>query len=617
MQKYSYLFLCLFLTTILAAQNNQVRFGKNRVQYHDDFDEWLQYESENFVTYWYGQSRNIGQSAVQFAEYDFEEIQSILEHRMNEKIEIIVYTDITDLKQSNIGTEEAFINTGGQTKIVGNKIFIYFNGNHDHLRSQIRQGIASVYLDAMLFGSNLQEIVQNALMMNLPDWFKIGFVAYVGQDWDSDLDNELRDIILSQKYENFEKFAEESPELAGHSLWHFLGSSYGNTTISNLLYLTRINRSIESSFLYVLGNSFDYVLENWKAYYENRYKIDLEGTAAAPSNYLKLNNKRDLPITQVKLSPDGYRVAYILNEIGKAKIFIHDSRSNKTSKVFKDGFKNPFQATDYNYPLIAWSPDNVTLNIVYEERDVIKMMQYNTSTGKSEEEQFGPQFQRIYSMDYIDPNTMIVSGAQNGYSDLFLYFVRTRSFQRITNDFYDDLDVAYVEVEGRKGILFSSNRTDSLLMPMKMDTILPIRNFDLFYYDLDAKTNEFVQVTHTPFANESQPVAIDGKYFSFLSDENGINNRFMGELEEYIAFYNQRIFLTDGDEIVLHADSTLESLDSSLIDTVILEPVIKERGVVRAISNYNSNVIKYHTAPKTDQQVQMFLVNGVHQITRN
>ena len=175
-----FLLLLSFFTCELFAQGTQVEFGKNRVQYHDFFDEWSQYDSDNFVTYWYGRSRNIGQSVVQMAEYDFNEIQRVLEHRLNQKVEIIVYSDLTDLKQSNIGTEEVFTNTGGQTKIVGNIMFVYFNGDHNHLRRQIREGVAQVYLNSMLFGTNIQEIVQNAVMLNLPNWFKIGLIDYIG-----------------------------------------------------------------------------------------------------------------------------------------------------------------------------------------------------------------------------------------------------------------------------------------------------------------------------------------------------------------------------------------------------------------------------------------------------
>ena len=119
--------LCFsILAFATTAQTTQVEFGKNRVQFHEDYEEWSQYESQNFITFWYGEGRYIGQFVVQSAEYDHDEIQDILEHRMNDKIEIIVYTDLTDLKQSNIGSEETFVNTGGQTKIVGNKMILRY-----------------------------------------------------------------------------------------------------------------------------------------------------------------------------------------------------------------------------------------------------------------------------------------------------------------------------------------------------------------------------------------------------------------------------------------------------------------------------------------------------------
>ena len=93
------LILSLFSSSCLLGQGSQIEFGKNRVQYHDNFKEWLQYESVNFVTYFYGEGRNIAHSVVQFAELDHDEIQNILEHRMNDKIEIIVYILFLEIKK--------------------------------------------------------------------------------------------------------------------------------------------------------------------------------------------------------------------------------------------------------------------------------------------------------------------------------------------------------------------------------------------------------------------------------------------------------------------------------------------------------------------------------------
>ena len=275
MQKTCFLLLFSLLGPIFAAgQGTQVEFGKNRVQYHKNFEEWSQYESDNFYIFWYGQSRNIGQTAAQLAELDFPDVQSLLEHRINEKIQIIVYTDITDFKQSNIGDEEAFSSTAGQTKIVGSTIFVYYDGNQSSLRRQIREGIASVYLNTMLFGSNIQEVVQNAVMLHLPAWFKEGLVAFAGEAWNADYDNALRDAMLGEKYKGFVRLAEENPRLAGHAFWYYIAENFGKTTVSNLLYLTRINRSVEAGFLYVMGTTYEKVLEGWEAHFRGRFLED-------------------------------------------------------------------------------------------------------------------------------------------------------------------------------------------------------------------------------------------------------------------------------------------------------------------------------------------------------
>lgn len=614
LHRYASLFLMVFFSVSAWAQGTQTTYGKNRVQYHRDFDEWLQYESDNFIVYWYGEARNIGQAVVMIAEEDFNEVQSLLEHRINEKIQIIVYTDITDLKQSNIGSEEAFTNIGGQTKIVGNKVFVYFDGNHQHLQQQVREGIASIYLDAMLFGSNLQEIVQNAVMMNLPMWFKDGLASYAGENWSTELDNELRDALLSEDFVSFERFAEENPKLAGHSLWHYIAENFGKSTVSNLLYLTRINRSIESGFLYVLGSSYERITDGWLLYFKSRYLNEVKEREEPVGTAVAIKNKRNLPLTQMKLSPNGQQLLYATNEIGRFKIYLQDLQTGKRDMILKEGFRNPFQATDYNYPLMAWSPNGQEIAILFEKRDFPKMIIYNISTKKVKSEELSTQYQRVNSVDYINPNTLVFSATVSGFSDIYFYYLNTRQSQRITNDFYDDLDATVVNIRNRKGILFSSNRPDSLLQPLRFDTILPTGNFDIFYYDIENRSNELVQVTHTPFANERQPVAFDTTYFSYLSDRSGIFNREIGYLEEYIHHFDRRILLDDGTEIIMNADSTLTQLDSTLIDTIFIEPVIKQRAINHTASNYNRNIVKQNTAPRAGRLSELVVIGNKPQV---
>jgi Tol biopolymer transport system component len=614
------IFLTLFCISTMAAQTSQVEFGKNRVQYHKDFESWEQYESDNFITYWYGEGRLLGQSVVQMAEYDFGYVQKMLEHRMNDKVQLIVYRDVTDLKQSNIGSEEVFSLPGNQNlgrstsyisatqaKFLGNKAFVYYNGDHTDLRRQVREAMASVYIEHMLYGSSVQEVVQNAVLLNLPPWFKTGLVSYLGEDWNTDKDDQLRQLLASSEYENFKDLAADYPQLAGHSFWHYVAQNYGKPTVSNLLYLTRINRSVENGFLYVLGSNYDNVLFNWMEFYRTRFNEDLGNRMLPTSTEVEIKNKKHLPVTQVKISPDGTKIAYVFNEIGRYKVYLQDLQTGEREIVHKGGQRNLLQATDYNYPLLDFSPTNQELAILYEHRDRPRLMRYDLNSGKEATEDLDISLDRVFSMAYIDPGSMIMTASAAGQTDLYRYALNVRAAIRINNDFWDDLDAVPVKIRGRQGVLFSSNRQTTTLKREKLDTTLPIGDYDLWYYDLDGKSGELVQITDTPFGNERQPTAIDDIHFSFLSDASGIYNRYQAHLEDYIDHYEQTIYLSTGDEITMHADSTLVGLDSLPVDSTVIFPVIKERAVVKAVTNLSTNIEMQASSGKRPVGAELFL----------
>lgn len=520
----------LFLTGLytLSGQAINTEFGKNRVQFHDDFNNWSRYETENFITYWYGKSRNLAQATVQMAEMDHDEIQRILEHTLSDKIEIIVYIDITDLKQSNIGLEEAFTSQAGRTKIYGSKMFIYFDGDHLELRNQIRQGITNVYLNSILFGSSLQEIVQNALLLNLPPWFKEGLIAYGKSNWDTEIDDELRDLLeYKEKYREFEKLAKDHPRVAGHSMWHFIASTYGSNTIPNIIYLTRLNRKLENSFLFVLGEEYEDIIQDWYQYYKAAYSIEnnnLESTASL--NELDLKNKKGVPVSHLEISPDGTRLAYITNDLGKIKVYVQDLATGEDKMIFKTGHKNIFQATDYNYPLIAWHPNRNELSILYEHRDILMFRRYNLSSEEYEEQELTQNFQRIYSLDYINNDDYLFAASDNGYSDLFIYKSNTRNHEKLLEDYFDDLDAQMITYQGEPSVLFASNRTDLLLEERRIDTILPIENFDLYVLKGLGKNKELIQLTNTPDISERQPQMLDISTLIYTDNHSGINNAY-------------------------------------------------------------------------------------------
>jgi hypothetical protein len=603
------------------TQVSRVEFGKNRVQFHRNFDDWSQYESENFTTYWYSEGRNIGQAAAMIAEADFEEIQKVLEHRLSFKPELIVYVDITDLKQSNIGSEETFVTTRGQVKVVGEKIFVYFDGNHQNLRKQVREGVATVFLNAMLFGSNLQEIVQNAVLLNLPEWYKQGLVAYIGDEWNSDLDNQMRDIFQNKRYKNFNRFAEAEPRLAGHAFWNYIAQQFGKSNVSNLLYLTRINRSLEEGFQYVLGGSYEGIALSCMEYFKKRYENEVILSVA---NELKLKNKRKLPLTNLKISPDGKRVCYVLNEIGKFKIYVQDVATGKRTMIFQGGGRNPFQATDYNYPLVAWNPDNQRIAIVHEKRDIVYLTDYNFEKHLKTTEEFVREFQRINSIDYMNPRELVMGATMHGFSDIYTYNTANRQYRRITNDLWDDAEPVFVNLRNKKGILFVSNRTVNRLESNKLDSVLPIAHYDIFYKNLEDTSKNIVRVTNTPMVNESQPAAIDTFFFSYISDESGVANRQIGHLEDVFDYTKVTFYLKNGESIAfaqgdknmkydslkqvyfIVIDSVMTKMDTSKVDSITFKDIYKTIALVKNNSNSDRNLALQSTAPRANKVAELF-----------
>lgn len=615
-----------WLVGLSAQTTTQTSFGKNRVQYHHQFDDWSLYETPNFTTYWYGDARNVAQSALQMAEFDFSTVQQLLEHQISDKIEMLVFSDLTDLKQSNIGEDDVFLLSTGETKVVGNKIFVFFDGNHQHLRAQIREGVAGVLLNSMLYGANLQEIVSNAVLLNLPPWYTNGLTAYCGEEWSADHDDRLRDLLQTGRYKTFDKLAREHPRFAGHAFWHYISTHFGSSTVSNLLYLTRINRSVDNGFFYILGSGYRRTTDAMLDHYRKLYREEARGQKAPEeSGKISIKNRKKLPLSQVKISPDGKRIAWVSNDIGKWKVWVQDLETGKRRRLLKGGTRNALQATDYNYPQLAWNPDNQRITVLFERRDVPRLATIDLNTRKKEYSDLSPEFQRVFSMDYVNPNDIALSAAVKGFSDLFIYRTITRQTERLTNDFWDDLDVSVASLDGKKCLLFASNRSTDTLSFQRLDSILPVSNFDIFLFDLENRSNELVQLTNTPLFEERHPIGLDSTHFAFLSDESGTINRQAGLLEPFVAYHQATIYMKDGAEIksldmtqamewplgrilsfLAPLDSVLKNVDSTLIDSIRSVPVFKKKPKVWNLTNYDRNLQEHHATARNARLVERF-----------
>jgi hypothetical protein len=619
----------LFSSVCLFSQGIQQEFGKNRIQYHNGFDEWSKYESEHFITYWYGEARMVGQSVSQLAELDYPEIQNVLEYQPTKKIEILVFVDQTDLKQSNIGNDEALTQTDDLSHIDGDKVFVHFDGDHPKLRRQIREGVASILMNNMLFGSTLQEMIQNALQLNLPPWYKNGLISYCAEPWSTTLDDQFKAILTSGRYKNFNAISRDHPRLAGHAFWYFLGIRYGRSTISNVLYLTRINRSEESGFLYNMGNTTDEITGSCLNYFSKRYDLDNKNLipletkpeknstvmSTKENGVIPIKNKWKSPITDMKISHDGKYLAYVTNDIGRTRVYLKNLKDNTTKRIFIKGYRNKIQKNDVGYPLVAWSRDSKEICIMYEKRDRIIMKRIPMDKKKKVEfDEFTSQIQRVHSLDYMPGPNLLITATVRGVSDVFIYRTKNRQLQRLTNDFYDDLDASYFPWSAKKdstedtrlGILFSSNRPDSSLIARNLDSLIPTGKMDIFFLEI-GNSNSLGRITHTPEYDEKNPRMIDSTSFTFLSDKGGVWGLQTSSLKDTISRFFPKILFKDGTSQLLQHDSLIAKIDTSIIQEILSIPEIYTKGYpsFSGITNsrFDKSITNYVNIPNSDNAI--------------
>jgi hypothetical protein len=542
---------------LAQAQGTQTEFGKNRVQYKDF--QWFFYRSPNFDTYYYKDGKELGAMVGKMAEQNLKEIEEVLDYKLEGRIKILSYNKLSDLKQTNLGlVTDAQQNTGGVTQIIGDKLFIYFDGNTLELQKQIRAGIAEILISEMLYGGNLQEKLSNATLLTLPDWYIQGLKSYLSEDWNVELDNKLKDGILNKRLNKFNRIPEKDAKVVGHSIWKYVVDNYGAASISNIVYMTRVNRNAETGFTYIIGLTFKELGPQWLAFYKQLYSgEDLNKELQNPKELITHKRKKrtkSLTYAQLKVAPDGKSYAYVVNRDGRFSVYLYNLESNKTKRVFKTGMKSTAFTNRGNEPILSWHPSSVFLAISYEKKSMAWVEIINLKEKKERVRVNMYKYEKILDFDYSnDGRKWIISAIRNGQSDLYLYDIPSRRDEQLTFDWYDDLNPRFIK--NATGIMFSSNRSNDSIQRVEFNKLANNSNSDLFLYDLNNRNGVLKRLTKTPFANESKPIALDTNLAAYLSDETGIINRHILRLDSTVDYkYDTTIFYVDT-TITVYKDS--------------------------------------------------------------
>lgn len=531
-------------------------YGKNRVQF-DDFD-WVFYRFDAFDVYFYRGNEELAENVARLTHKNLPRIENYLDAPLDERLQILVFNNLSDLKQSNVNSSsEEDYNTGGVTRISGRRLFVYFDGNYANLERTLRAGLGEVVLSNLIYGSFTQSLANSALL-NLPAWYIEGLVSFVGKEWDADIDVQVRDGFYSGKYDHINTLTQLDARYAGHSFWHFVKESYGDKVIRNIIYMSVVNRDIESGFVYILGKDMDQMTDDWIQFYREKYNYD--GREKFRDKTAVIKGRKNHEITHVRMSADGRFIAYVDRRFSRYKVYIYDREKDKKTRVYTGGYRIA-QNTDYSYPLLAWHPSGESLSIFTEEKGVTQFSIYELETEELTTKPFY-RFDKIVSLQYSpDGKQFLFSAVKEGQSDIFVYTIRNTKIQAITNDIFDDVDPCFFN-NGRR-IAWSSNRPVDSLIP-KDQRFISTTELDLFATEnRELKSDSLLiwRMTNSPEVSERYPQEISQGILSFLTDREGMRRQHLLKVDSTIAYVDT---ITHYD--YFFSEYQMNSKDFSLVD---------------------------------------------------
>lgn len=606
----------LTLTNIALGQINMVEYGRNKVQ-HKKFT-WKYYQTRNFNVYYvvktkYLNSDNnndvttanrsdnneaIAKFVAQVAERELPDMENNAETGLQRRANLILYNSYTDYKQSNIGQQVDWQVPGGTTKLVNNKVAIYYNSDKSNLTLQIRESIARILVDNVLFGDDFREIASNQALLDLPTWLTDGYVKYLAQNWSTELDDELKSALLSGRYRTFYQMAFDKPILAGHSFWRYIEDNYKKDNVSYFFYLARVYKSLNSASEKICKKRFVDVLREFMSKESEKYYEDITRRKNTPRGKLFTQedvSKKDLFKFQANPRPKSADYAVVEYNKGVYKVYLVEDWIDR-KLLLKFGVTTNYKEYNNQYPLLAWDPKGTRLSVLYNEEGKLKLFVFDAVRRIKIDKTTFPSFDQVQDMNYmLNSEQLLISAVRNGQSDIFIYNVKNQKLEQVTNDVYDDLDPIYATFPNKTGILFSSNRPQP--NSISADTVLPGNPFNIYLVDDWNKSayKKYSKLTDVKFGNARYPAQYSVNYFTFINDEKGVTNRYAGFFNSKAAGLDTLYYVNGAilnNAAPKEIDSVLKAAKKNKPDSISYFRVTDDSTYTFPITNYESSLLE-------------------------
>jgi Tol biopolymer transport system component len=514
----------LAATALAIATPAQAQyFGRNKVQYQS-FD-FKVLRTPHFDLYYYPEERTAAGLAARMAERWYVRLSAVLHHQLSGRQPLILYATQADFEQTNV-VEGIGEGTGGVTEALRRRIVLPTGGTLADLDHVIGHELTHAFqYDITGAGGRTGG---NPAAANMPLWFVEGMAEYLSLGpvapltamWmRGGIQDTAKDTLPSFRQLDDPRFF---PYRYGQALLAYVGGSYGDDRIGELLRAAGRTRGVDQAIRGVLSLTPDQLVARWHAATHAEYD-SLRDRTELPDRYgpkLVGVNAKDVGQYNLApaLSPDGSQMMFFSDRNQfSVDLYLADARTGKVKRQITRTAVDPhLESLQFISSTGSWSDDGKRFVFAGIEGGRPNLNIYDVDRGRVERDIRLPQLGEILNPTWSpDGQEIAFSANVGGLSDLYVYDVRSGSLDRLTQDSFSDLQPSW-SPDGRR-LAFVTDRFTTRLED------LAIGPYSLAI--LDRSSGQITRVPGFEGARHLNPQwSPDGASLYFVANPNGIPN---------------------------------------------------------------------------------------------
>ncbi|MEW5794722.1 MAG: hypothetical protein AB1772_00030 [Candidatus Zixiibacteriota bacterium] len=539
--------LLLVVSIILFAINatgQETYFGKNKVRYRD-FD-WSYIQTRHFDIYFYEDAYSIAKFSANVLEAAYKEVSDELNYNLQHRVPVFLYNSHNELQQTNIIPNLLSEGIGGFTEPFKNRIAVPFTGSYEDLRHVLHHELTHAVVHNMLFGNNLSSILSRQRFFDLPAWFSEGYAEYSSRHgWDYNSDMFLRDATVNNylvppQYLEYNYFAYRQ----GQAMVKYIADKYGEDKLHKLIQKGKILLTMSKTMKAVLGVEEKDFWDDFSKEMKRRYWPSIASLKEADEIGKQLTKAREDGSyfnEKPAFAPDGDVIAIFTDKSDYTEIVLISPYDGKTIKrLVKAERSGDLESLHAYVSGMSFSPDGENIVFAAKSRGKESLFFVRVADGDVYlKRRF--EYQNIVNPAWSPDGRMVAFAALDGdQRDLYVYHIDSDKITQVTNDRYDDVEPSWMPNSAE--LVFSSDHPhpqnpviDNVGHPylISADAYMP-GDFDYGMYNIfkvGMDDRRIGPIDVGPGQNHQPMVSPDGTRLAFISNRNGIDNIYVGDLD--------------------------------------------------------------------------------------